>query len=65
MAAGQANDLVIESFKLTKIYQNKQIALNDVSLRIEPGTVLGLLGSNGAGKTTLIRMIIGLHRPSA
>jgi len=65
LAAGQANDLVIESFKLTKIYQNKQIALNDVSLRIEPGTVLGLLGSNGAGKTTLIRMIIGLHRPSA
>ena len=65
LAAGQANDLVIESFKLTKIYQNTQIALNDVSLRIEPGTVLGLLGSNGAGKTTLIRMIIGLHRPSA
>lgn len=65
MAAGPGNDLVIETYKLTKIYQNKQIALNDVSLRIEPGTVLGLLGSNGAGKTTLIRMIIGLHRPSA
>lgn len=65
MAAGPGNDLVIETYKLTKIYQNRQIALNDVSLRIEPGTVLGLLGSNGAGKTTLIRMIIGLHRPSA
>ncbi len=57
--------LVIETFKLTKIYQNRQIALNDVTLRLEPGTVLGLLGSNGAGKTTLLRLLIGLHRPTA
>ena len=39
--------LVVETFKLTKIYQNRQIALNDVSLRLEPGCVLGLLGANG------------------
>lgn len=58
-------DLVVESFKLTKIYQNRQIALNDVTLRLEPGCVLGLLGSNGAGKTTLLRLILGLHRPTA
>ncbi|MEI7852598.1 MAG: ABC transporter ATP-binding protein [Planctomycetota bacterium] len=65
MAADQSTDLVVETYKLTKIYQNKQIALNDVCLRIERGTVLGLLGSNGAGKTTLLRLIIGLHRPTA
>ena len=59
------SELVIESFKLTKIYQNRQIALNDVTLRLEPGCVLGLLGSNGAGKTTLLRLIMGLHRPTA
>jgi ABC-2 type transport system ATP-binding protein len=59
------SDLVVETFKLTKIYQNRQIALNDVTLRLEPGCVLGLLGSNGAGKTTLLRLIIGLHRPTA
>src|SRR5437868_14664808 len=47
------------------IYQNRQIALNDVTLRIDPGCVLGLLGANGAGKTTLLRLIIGLHRPTA
>jgi ABC-2 type transport system ATP-binding protein len=58
-------DLVVETFKLTKIYQNRQIALNDVTLRLEPGCVLGLLGANGAGKTTLLRLIIGLHRPTA
>ncbi len=59
------SELVVESFKLTKIYNNRQIALNDVTLKLEPGCVLGLLGSNGAGKTTLLRLIIGLHRPTA
>jgi ABC-2 type transport system ATP-binding protein len=63
--AENASDLVVETYKLTKIYQNRQIALNDVTLRIEPGCVLGLLGPNGAGKTTLLRLVLGLHRPTA
>jgi ABC-2 type transport system ATP-binding protein len=63
--ADKPSDLVVESYKLTKIYQNRQIALNDVTLKLEPGTVLGLLGHNGAGKTTLLRLILGLHRPTA
>lgn len=63
--AENSGDLVVETHKLTKIYQNRQIALNDVSLKLEPGCVLGLLGHNGAGKTTLLRLILGLHRPSA
>ncbi len=63
--AENRSELVVETFKLTKIYQNRQIALNDVTLRLEPGCVLGLLGANGAGKTTLLRLIIGLHRPTA
>ncbi len=65
MAESAGSELVVETFKLTKIYNNRQIALNDVTLRLEPGCVLGLLGSNGAGKTTLLRLIIGLHRPTA
>jgi ABC-2 type transport system ATP-binding protein len=65
VAADNAGDLVVETYKLTKIYQNRQIALNDVTLRIEPGSVLGLLGPNGAGKTTLLRLVLGLHRPTA
>src|SRR6202158_6270516 len=65
VAADNASDLVVETYKLTKIYQNRQIALNDVTLRIEPGSVLGLLGPNGAGKTTLLRLVLGLHRPTA
>jgi ABC-2 type transport system ATP-binding protein len=63
--ADTAGDLVVETYKLTKIYQNRQIALNDVTLRVEPGCVLGLLGPNGAGKTTLLRLVLGLHRPTA
>ncbi len=57
--------LVVETTRLTKIYQNRNIAINDVTLAIEPGHVLGLLGPNGAGKTTLLRLILGLHRPTA
>jgi ABC-2 type transport system ATP-binding protein len=63
--AENPSSLVVETYKLTKIYQNRQIALNDVTLRIEPGCVLGLLGPNGAGKTTLLRLVLGLHRPTA
>ncbi len=65
MVAESSSSLVVETSHLTKIYQNRQIALNDVSLEIEPGCVLGLLGPNGAGKTTLLRLILGLHRPTA
>jgi simple sugar transport system ATP-binding protein len=39
-------------------------AVNDVSLSIEPGEVVGLMGDNGAGKSTLVKMIAGNYRPS-
>ncbi|MBN9024167.1 MAG: sugar ABC transporter ATP-binding protein [Rhizobiales bacterium] len=39
-------------------------ALNDVSLTIEPGAVVGLMGDNGAGKSTLVKIIAGNFPPS-
>ena len=39
-------------------------AVNDISLSLEAGQVVGLMGDNGAGKSTLVKMIAGNFRPS-
>jgi branched-chain amino acid transport system ATP-binding protein len=40
------------------------VGIADVSLDVQPGTIVALLGSNGAGKTTTLNAIAGLVRPS-
>lgn len=53
---------VVEIRGLTRRF-GARTALQDVSLTLPPGTVLGMVGENGAGKTTLIRHVLGLLRP--
>ena len=49
---------------LTRRYRD-QVALDDVTLDLEPGSITGLLGRNGAGKTTLLRILSGHEFASA
>ncbi|MCD6250416.1 MAG: LPS export ABC transporter ATP-binding protein [candidate division Zixibacteria bacterium] len=53
---------IIESKGLHKFYR-KRAVVNDVSIQVSTGEVVGLLGPNGAGKTTTFYMIIGFIRP--
>ena len=54
----------IEAQGLTKRY-GATVAVDGLDLAIRPGEVYGCLGPNGAGKTTTIRLLLGLHRPTA
>jgi ABC-type branched-subunit amino acid transport system ATPase component/ABC-type branched-subunit amino acid transport system permease subunit len=61
-AAGTATSLEITGLSVS---YGGVTALKDVSLRVEPGEVVGLIGPNGAGKTTLIDAVTGFTRPHA
>jgi ABC-2 type transport system ATP-binding protein len=55
---------VVHSDSLTKKY-GKVLAVDDLSFKIEAGTITGFLGPNGAGKTTTLRMLLGLANPTS
>lgn len=56
--------MILETHKLTKKYGNHTV-LDNVELRVEAGSVYGLVGPNGAGKTTLLSIIAGLRRSTS
>jgi len=57
-------DVVIEAENLRKGF-NDNILIDDLSFRLPPGGVVGVVGPNGAGKTTLFRMLVGEEQPDA
>ena len=56
---------MIEFQDVSFVHQNGVRALDGVSLRIEDGEMVAVVGENGAGKTTLVKHVIGLLKPSA
>ena len=55
---------ILRAERLTKSYGGRRV-VNDVSIEVRAGEVVGLLGPNGAGKTTTFYMIVGLARPES
>src|SRR5206468_3514489 len=64
-----SNSPAIEAESLVKIYKDwrrrETIALDGVSLSVQPGTIFGLIGRNGAGKTTLVKILLSLVMPTS
>ncbi|MBR1931713.1 MAG: ABC transporter ATP-binding protein [Lachnospiraceae bacterium] len=55
---------LIEIVGLTKSYDERSVAVNNITLTLPKGKIVGLLGPNGSGKTTLIKMLNGLLKPT-
>ncbi|HZX97951.1 MAG TPA: ABC transporter ATP-binding protein [Dermatophilaceae bacterium] len=59
VAAETDRPVLLRADRVTRVF-GAFTAVDDVTMRVGPGEVVGLLGANGAGKTTLIRMVLGL-----
>jgi lipopolysaccharide export system ATP-binding protein len=56
--------MILSTRNLVKTYKGRTV-VNDVSVEVKQGEIVGLLGPNGAGKTTSFYMIVGFIRPDA
>ena len=54
----------LETVEISKSYRGRRV-VNDVSVHVSPGEIVGLLGPNGAGKTTSFYMVVGLISPDS
>jgi cell division transport system ATP-binding protein len=51
--------------KVSKVYRDKTVALDDISFSVEPNQFVSIVGHSGAGKSTLLKMILAEERPSS
>ncbi len=51
--------------RVSKIYADSSVALDDVSFSVEPGEFISIVGHSGAGKTTLVKMLLAEEKPSS
>lgn len=58
-------NVLVEFLGVTKSYDSKRNAVDNVTLKLPKGKIIGLLGPNGSGKTTLIKMMNGLLVPTS
>lgn len=63
MEQTRQSDTVLEIQHITKEFSGVRV-LNDISLSIKRGEIMGLIGENGAGKSTLIKIISGIYQPT-
>ena len=63
-AASSAEEVLYEVRNISKNY-GSVVALDNVSMKVHAGEVVGLVGDNGAGKSTLVKVLSGAHRPDS
>lgn len=58
------SEIILRTENLVKVFKRRRV-VDQVSIELCPGEIVGLLGPNGAGKTTTFRMVVGLLRPNS
>jgi multiple sugar transport system ATP-binding protein len=64
MAAGGGRVVAIATERLTKVFEDGTVAVDEVSLEVASGEFVVLLGPTGCGKSTMLRLVAGLERPT-
>lgn len=56
-------DLVVDASHISKGYVDRGLLIEDLTFKLPPGGIIGVIGANGAGKSTLFKMIVGEEQP--